>query len=89
MSEDNYGSNFDPDQVWERITKLREINPFYKGITVTHEQYEYIQNIVKHMSIEDWKKLRVGDYYKKRDTLRGVAQFEFVVKRVQNYLKNK
>jgi len=39
------------------------------------------------LNINDWRKIRSGDYWLIRDSLRGIEQSKFIYERVCDYLK--
>lgn len=39
-----------------------------------------------HLDINDWRKIRVGDYWARRDSLQGIEQSKFIYNRVIDYL---
>ena len=41
--------------------------------------------ISKDLTIEDWRRIRAGDYYSKRDELTGNEQMEFILNRIKIY----
>jgi len=42
--------------------------------------------ISKDLSIEDWRIIRSGDYYEKRDKLSGLDQIKFIIEKVKYYI---
>ena len=38
------------------------------------------------LDLNDWRKIRVGDYWARRDLLEGIDQSEFIYNRVIDYL---
>ena len=41
--------------------------------------------ISKNLTIEDWRRIRSGDYYNIRDELKGNEQMEFILDRIKFY----
>ena len=41
--------------------------------------------ISKNLTIEDWRRIRAGDYYNKRDELKGNEQMEYILDRIKIY----
>jgi hypothetical protein len=41
-----------------------------------------------NLNINDWNIIRSGDYWDIRDSLHGIDQTKFILKRVKNYLGN-
>lgn len=39
-----------------------------------------------YLDINDWRKIRVGDYWEIRNSLQGIEQSKFIYKRVTDYL---
>lgn len=40
-----------------------------------------------NLDLNDWRKIRVSDYWSIRDSLEGIEQSKFIYKRVADYLK--
>lgn len=40
-----------------------------------------------NMDLSDWRKMRVGDYWSKRDSLRGLERYKFIYSRLIDYLE--
>jgi len=39
-----------------------------------------------NLDLNDWRKIRAGDYWSKRDSLRGIEQSRFIYNRILDYL---
>lgn len=42
-----------------------------------------------NFNLNDWEEIRVGDYFKIKDSLSGIDQNKFVLSRVMNYVLSK
>jgi len=40
------------------------------------------------LSIDDWRNIRVGDYWEIRDSKSGIDRYKFILNRIENYKYN-
>ena len=78
MTYEKIIKKFDKDIWWQKKSYLREDNcPSYWRKQI------FIQSV--DLDISDWKIIRVGDYYQKRDSYEGIKRDKFILKKILEY----
>jgi hypothetical protein len=78
MTYEKIIKKFDKDIWWQKKSYLREDNcPSYWRKQI------FMQSV--DLDISDWKIIRVGDYYQKRDNYEGIKRDKFILKKILEY----
>tara|TARA_R100000541_G_scaffold15833_2_gene25255 strand:+ start:402 stop:716 length:315 start_codon:yes stop_codon:yes gene_type:complete len=74
-------------QIEEEIEQEIEQEIFKENCKSYWEKKLFIETL--NLTIDDWKEIRVGDYFKIKDSLSGIDQNKFILSRVMNYVLSK
>ena len=82
----------DPEKIfdWQIQKAYKTKNQFFIDQALLNKRLFLIS---KDLTIEDWRKIRTGDYYIKRDQSKGnlildpyIPQMQFIISRIKKYL---